>query len=123
MTRTSSGPLTRYVSRSARPTQEKRTPPPVSLYAHSHGRRTPKTNEIPVSIELLKAFDVANTVITTDALLTQRQFCQHILDHHADYCLPVKANQRQLYEDIRDLFEPFNETDPPEVECRCQHRR
>ena len=77
-----------------------------------------KTNEIPVSLELLKAFDVANTVITTDALLTQRKFCQEILDQHADYCLPVKANQKQLYEDIRDLFEPFDETDPSEVETR-----
>jgi len=47
--------------------------------------------------------------------LTQRKFCQHILDAHADYCLPVKANQKQLYEDIRELFE---ETDTPEVEHR-----
>ena len=77
-----------------------------------------KTNEIPVSIELLKAFDVTGLVITTDALLTQRKFCQQILEHQADYCLPVKANQKQLYEDIRDLFEPFDETDPPEVEHR-----
>ncbi len=77
-----------------------------------------KTNEIPVSIELLKAFDVTGLVITTDALLTQRKFCQEILDRQADYCLPVKANQKQLYEDIRDLFEPFEETDPPEVEHR-----
>jgi predicted transposase YbfD/YdcC len=77
-----------------------------------------KTNEIPVSVELLKAFDVAGRVITTDALLTQRKFCQEILEHQADYCLPVKANQKQLYQDIRDLFEPFDETDPPEVEHR-----
>ena len=77
-----------------------------------------KTNEIPVSLELLKAFDVSGLVITTDALLTQRKFCQEILDRQADYCLPVKANQKQLYEDIRDLFDPFDETDPPEVEQR-----
>ena len=77
-----------------------------------------KTNEIPVSIELLKAFDVTGLVITTDALLTQRKFCQEILDRKADDCLPVKANQKQLYEDIQDLFEPFEETDPPEVEHR-----
>ena len=77
-----------------------------------------KTNEIPVSIDLLKAFDVTGLVITTDALLTQRKFCQEILDRQADYCLLVKANQKQLYEDIRDLFEPFDETDPPEVEYR-----
>ena len=77
-----------------------------------------KTNEIPVSIELLKAFDVSGLVITTDALLTQRKVCQEILQRQADYCLAVKVNQKQLYEDIRDLFEPFEETDPPEVENR-----
>ena len=78
-----------------------------------------KTNEIPVSIQLLKAFDVTGLVITTDALLTQRKFCQQILERQADYCLPVKANQKQLSEDIQDLFAPFDETDPPEV----NHRR
>ena len=77
-----------------------------------------KTNEIPVSIELLKAFDVAGLVITTDALLTQRKFCQEILDRQADDCLPVKANQKQLFEDIQTLFEPLDETDPPEVNQR-----
>ena len=77
-----------------------------------------KTNEIPVSMELLKAFDVTGLVITTDALLTQRKFCQEILDRQADYCLPVKANQKQLSEDIRVLFEPLDETDPPEVNQR-----
>ena len=77
-----------------------------------------KTNEIPVSIELLKAVDVTGLVITTDALLTQRKVCQHILDSQADYCLPIKANQKQVYEDIRDLFEPLDETDTPEVNQR-----
>ena len=32
-----------------------------------------KTNEIPISTELLKAFDVVGKVVTTDALLTQRK--------------------------------------------------
>ena len=31
-----------------------------------------KTNEIPISIEILNAIDVSNKVITTDALLTQK---------------------------------------------------
>ena len=86
---------------------------PLAEYAVSE-----KTNEIPVSIELLKALDVSGTIITTDALLTQRKFCQEILQRQADYCLPVKANQKQLSMDIRDLFEPLEETDPPEVEHR-----
>lgn len=77
-----------------------------------------KTNEIPVASQLLKHFDVAGKVITTDALLTQRDFCSDILAANADYALPVKANQKQLFEDIRDLFEPLSETDPPEVNAR-----
>ena len=77
-----------------------------------------KTNEIPVASDLLKHFDVAGKVITTDALLTQRTFCKDILAANADYALPVKANQKQLFKDIRDLFEPLSETDPPEVDAR-----
>ena len=77
-----------------------------------------KTNEIPVSTQLLKHFDVAGKVITTDALLTQRAFCKELLAADADYALPVKANQKQVFEDIRDLFKPLSETDPPEVDAR-----
>ena len=77
-----------------------------------------KTNEVPVSMELLKMFDVTGKVITTDALLTQRRFCQSIIDHHAEYVLPVKANQKQVFDDIKDLFQPFSQTDPQAIEDR-----
>ena len=77
-----------------------------------------KTNEIPISTKLLKALDVTGKVVTTDALLTQRTFCKDIIEHQADYALPVKENQKQMYDDIRQLFEPLSETDPPEVEKR-----
>ncbi|MDE0087442.1 MAG: hypothetical protein OXU23_17100 [Candidatus Poribacteria bacterium] len=39
-----------------------------------------KTNEIPISTEILKASDVSGKVVTTGALLTQRTFCQAIID-------------------------------------------
>ena len=77
-----------------------------------------KTNEIPISTELLKAFDVVGKVLTTDALLTQRPFCQEVLNQQADYALPVKKNHKQMYEDIQDLFEPLSETDPQDIEKR-----
>ena len=77
-----------------------------------------KTNEIPLSTELLKAFDVVGKVVTTDALLTQRAFCKEVIDHQADYALPVKKNHKQMFDDIRQLFEPLSETDTPEVEKR-----
>ena len=77
-----------------------------------------KTNEIPISTQLLKAFNVAGKVVTTDALLTQRNFSKEVIEHQADYVLPVKKNQKQMYDDIRQLFEPLSETDTPEVENR-----
>lgn len=77
-----------------------------------------KTNEIPISTELLKTFDVVGKVLTTDALLTQRSFCQETLDQQADHALPVKENHKQMYEDIQNLFEPLSQTDPQDIEKR-----
>ena len=56
--------------------------------------------EIPVATQILEAFDVAGKVVTTDALLTQRTFCQNLCDADADYALPVKANQKSLLDDL-----------------------
>ena len=77
-----------------------------------------KTNEIPISTELLKTFDVVGKVVTTDALLTQRAFCKDVIKHQADYALPVKENHKQMFNDIRELFEPLSETDDTDVEAR-----
>ena len=77
-----------------------------------------KTNEIPISTQLLKTFQVVGKVLTTDALLTQRPFCEEVLENQADYVLPVKENQKNIYDDIRQLFEPLSETDSPDVEKR-----
>ena len=83
-----------------------------------------KDHEIPASRAILKAFDVAQKVITTDALLTQRRFSEAILwaRWHSvgfqrrfvgggDYLLPVKANQPELLEAIESQFRPPAGTD------------
>lgn len=69
-----------------------------------------KTNEIPISTEILKAFDVSGKVITTDALLTQRTFCQAVIDADGDYMLPVKDNQPDLSDAIEKLFQDTPDT-------------
>ena len=69
-----------------------------------------KTNEIPVSTEILKAFDVRGKVITTDALLTQRPFCHAIIKGGGDYMLPVKNNQPDLLDAIEKLFQDIPDT-------------
>ncbi len=65
-----------------------------------------KTNEIPISTEILSAFDVKGKIVTTDALLTQRDFCQKVCALDADYVVPVGLNHKQLHHDIRCLFDP-----------------
>ena len=65
-----------------------------------------KTNEIPISTEILSAFDIRGKIVTTDALLTQRDFCQKVCALDADYVVPVGLNHKQLHHDIRCLFDP-----------------
>lgn len=47
---------------------------------------------------------VAGSLLTLDALHTQRAVCKAICKADADYLLVVKRNQRQLCEDIAHLF-------------------
>lgn len=63
-----------------------------------------KTNEIPQAEELLTALVVQGRVITMDALLTQRDLAQQIIDGGGDYVMIVKGNQPQLQEEIATVF-------------------
>jgi predicted transposase YbfD/YdcC len=63
-----------------------------------------KSNEIPAVRELLKAFaDLAGAVFTMDAMHTQHDTAQAILDHQADYVMTVKANMPTLYRQLKKL--------------------
>ena len=65
-----------------------------------------KTNEIPISTEILSAFDIKGIIVTTDALLTQRDFCKKVCALDGDYVVPVGLNHKQLHQDIACLFTP-----------------
>ena len=69
-----------------------------------------KTNEIPISTQILEAFDVSGKVITTDALLTQRAFCEKVVAAEGDYVLPVQKNQEHLFWTIETLFQSDDDT-------------
>jgi predicted transposase YbfD/YdcC len=64
-----------------------------------------KTNEIPVAVELLRHLVLEGRIVTMDALLTQRQIAQQIVDAGGDYVMVVKENQPQLLEDITTVFD------------------
>ena len=63
-----------------------------------------KTNEIPVALALLRHLVLEGRIVTMDALLTQRQIAQHIVDARGDYVMIVKENQPQLLDDIQTVF-------------------
>jgi predicted transposase YbfD/YdcC len=63
-----------------------------------------KSNEIPAVRELLKAFaDLAGVVLTIDALHTQHDTAQLILDRGADYLMTVKGNMPTLHKQLKKL--------------------
>jgi predicted transposase YbfD/YdcC len=65
-----------------------------------------KENEITKAPGALKLVEISQKVITGDAMHTQRRLAAQILEAQADYVLPVKENQPQLYKNIQALFAP-----------------
>ena len=63
-----------------------------------------KTNEIGAVHDLLVELVTRGRVFTADALLTQRDIAQVILDGQGEYVFIVKKNQPTLYEDIAYMF-------------------
>ena len=63
-----------------------------------------KTNEITCFADLLRPFDLAGTVITADALHTQRGHATFLVEEkNAHYLLTVKKNQPSLHERLRTM--------------------
>lgn len=63
-----------------------------------------KTNEIKAIPDLLDCLNIKGTIITTDAMGTQRDIVKKIRHKHADYVLALKANQGNLLEDVQLYF-------------------
>jgi len=63
-----------------------------------------KSNEITAIPELLKMLSISGCIVTIDAMGTQTEIAQTIVDAQAGYVLSVKENQGHLFEDIAYLF-------------------
>lgn len=79
------------------------------LCIHSEPVET-KTNEIPVAQEILRMMELKKTVITFDALHTQRETCNIIASKKGIYVAPVKDNQSGLREEILARFRKYEQT-------------
>lgn len=78
------------------------------LCIHSKPVET-KTNEIPVAQDILRMMDLKKTVITFDALHTQKVTCNIIASKKGIYVAPVKDNQSGLREEILEKFKKYEQ--------------
>jgi predicted transposase YbfD/YdcC len=62
-----------------------------------------KTNEITVIPQLLDLLDIKGSIITIDAMGTQRSIAEKIIEKGGDYILAVKGNQGGLEEEVHNL--------------------
>jgi predicted transposase YbfD/YdcC len=65
-----------------------------------------KENEITKAAQVLKQVEIAQKVVTGDAMHTQRGVSRQIIQAGGDYVWPVKENQLHLYQNIQSLFAP-----------------
>ncbi len=63
-----------------------------------------KSNEITAIPELLDSLLIKDCIITIDAMGTQTNIANKIVENQADYILAVKGNQGSLFEEIQDEF-------------------
>ena len=67
-----------------------------------------KSNEITAIPDLLDLLDIEGATITIDAIGTQEEIVNKIVDKKAHYVLPVKDNQKELRKQIKSQFESYN---------------
>jgi predicted transposase YbfD/YdcC len=64
----------------------------------------PDSNEITAALVLLKTLPLAGSIVTGDAIFTQKEICRVIKDGGGDYLFTVKDNQPALKADIALAF-------------------
>jgi hypothetical protein len=61
-------------------------------------------NEITAAKEMLFDMPLKGKFISGDAIFCQKELCNIILKNQGDYIFIVKGNQKQLLDDIKDVF-------------------
>ena len=82
----------------------------MSIYSHDYGMSIiqdfieEKSNEIPMGPELIKQLNLSDSIITADALNTQKETVKAIIKAKGEYVLALKANQGTMYQEVSDYF-------------------
>ncbi len=64
-----------------------------------------KTNEIPTGTILLDRINIKDSIVVFDALNTQRETIEYIVQKGGHYVAPVKGNQETLENQIKEYFD------------------
>ena len=75
-----------------------------------------KSNEITAIPTLLKLLDITDNVVTLDAMGTQTEIADLIVQRGGDYILSLKANHPTLLNSVRQGFEHFKSSEISQVE-------
>jgi len=70
-----------------------------------------KSNEITAIPELLRLVDIKGTIITIDALGTQKAIAEQVVEGGADYVLALKGNQETLHQAVLDYVNQHLDND------------
>ncbi len=76
-----------------------------------------KTNEIPEIPKLLEIIDIKDSIVTIDAIGTQTEIMNKIIEKEGDFCLQLKKNQRAAFEDVELFFNDLKADSPKEYEA------
>ena len=78
-----------------------------SKYGMSLGQEyiAEKTNEIPAAPELIGKLNIRETIVTWDALNTQKETVKAVIKGKGDYVAALKGNHHSLYEDVKLYFD------------------
>jgi predicted transposase YbfD/YdcC len=77
-----------------------------------------KSNEITAIPELLRLVDIEGTIITIDAMGTQKAIAEQIVNSGADYVLALKGNQETLHQAVIDYIDEQSQNDFADVKAR-----
>jgi len=77
-----------------------------------------KSNEITAIPELLRLVDIKGSIITIDAMGTQKAIAEQIVDSGADYVLALKGNQETLHQEVIDYIDQQSKNDFVDAQAR-----
>ena len=77
-----------------------------------------KSNEITAIPEVLRLVDIGGTIITIDAMGTQKAIAAQIIEGKADYVLALKGNQETLHQAVINYIDEQSENDFANVKAR-----